>query len=105
MSDTRDLMRYGLKLSLVLNHRLIKRFAYSFANLPLEPRIFVVLISGKYRFSRKYFVNRKVLLMHCKALFIKQVFPRFCSPVNPSLDFSLFSKDSSSSSDSETLSQ
>ncbi len=105
MSETRVLMRYGLKLSLVLNQRLIRRFAYSFANLPFEPRIFMVLISDKYRFSRKYFVNKNVLLIHCKALFIKQVFPRFCNPVNPSLDFSLLSKNSSSSSDSETFSQ
>lgn len=86
MSETLDFIRYGLKVSLVLNHRLIKRFEYSFASFPLLPNILVELMSAKYLFSKKNLVNWKVLLKHCNALFIKQVFPRFCSPVNPILE-------------------
>ena len=106
LSDTLDLIRYGLKVSLVLNHKFVSRFAYSLASFPFEPNIFVVLMSAINLLSKKYLVKAKVLLRHCKALFIKQVFPKLWRPVIPNLDFSLTCiSSSSSSSESSAASQ
>lgn len=83
------LMPYGLKTGFDFSHRFLSKMVYFSVSLPLLPKGFVSFISGLYLSSKKYLVRRNVWLMHCRALFMKQVLPRFDSPVRPKRELSV----------------
>lgn len=62
------------------------RYPYSKATLPSFPNLFSLLICSKYVLYRKYEERWKQFYRHYKALFIKQVFPKFLSPTRPLLE-------------------
>ena len=83
------LMPYGLKTGFDFSHRFLSKIVYFSVSFPLLPKGFVSFISGLYLSSKKYLVSRKVWLMHWRALFMKQVLPRFESPVRPKRELSV----------------
>ena len=82
-------------------HVFLRKWAYFFTRDPPDPKGLFALISPLYLFERKNWDNLTVWLRHYKPLFIKQVFPKFYNPVNPSLE--LFVGLSSSPSSSSPL--
>mmetsp|Transcript_54043 Transcript_54043/g.171490 ORF Transcript_54043/g.171490 Transcript_54043/m.171490 type:complete len:269 (+) Transcript_54043:473-1279(+) len=59
--------------------------AYASASSPPMPRGLVRLISDTWCPPRKYSISCGVWARHCRAEFMKHVFPRFCRPLRPRL--------------------
>ena len=68
------------------------RSAKAAASLPRVPYVFFGFMCYRYTSKRKNLSKGSVFARHCNTEFMKQVLPRFWSPVRPPLNLSPFSK-------------